>query len=42
MTGRMAGQHSVSNNLSFCITLELMIQAQRIIPINVGDHDVVC
>ncbi|HRH16787.1 MAG TPA: hypothetical protein PKV17_02200 [Aquabacterium sp.] len=42
LTGRMAGLHSVSINLSYRITLELLIQDQRIIPINVGDHDAVC
>jgi mRNA-degrading endonuclease YafQ of YafQ-DinJ toxin-antitoxin module len=41
LTGRMAGLHSVSINLSYRITLELLIQDQRIIPINVGDHDAV-
>ena len=41
LTGRMAGLHSVSINLSYRITLELLIQDQRIIPINVGDHDTV-
>ncbi len=42
LTGRMAGLHSVSINLSYRITLELLIQNQRIIPINVGDHDALC
>ena len=41
LTGRMAGLHSMSINLSYRITLELLIQDQRIIPINVGDHDAV-
>lgn len=41
LSGRLAGLHSVSINLSYRITLELLIQDQRIIPINVGDHDVV-
>ncbi|MEY2891424.1 MAG: hypothetical protein RJA98_1332 [Pseudomonadota bacterium] len=38
---RMAELHSVSINLSHRITLELLIHDQQIIPINVGDHDVV-
>lgn len=41
LTGRMDGLHSVSINLSYRITLELLIQDQRIIPVNVGDHDAV-
>jgi len=39
--GRLQGLHSVSINLSYRITLELLIQDKEIIPINVGDHDVV-
>ena len=39
--GRLAGVHSVSINLSYRITLELIIQNQQIILINVGDHDTV-
>ena len=31
--------HSVSINLSYRITLELLMQDQQIIPVNVGDHD---
>ena len=42
LTRRMAGLHSVSINLSYRITLELLIQNQQIIPINVGDYDKVC
>lgn len=41
MSGQLAGVHSVSINLSYRITLELLIQDQQIIPINVGDHDAV-
>ena len=41
LSGRLQGLHSVSINLSYRITLELMIQDKEIIPINVGDHDVV-
>lgn len=39
--GRLAGLHSVSINLSYRITLELLISEEEIIPVNVGDHDVV-
>jgi mRNA-degrading endonuclease YafQ of YafQ-DinJ toxin-antitoxin module len=41
LSGRLAGLYSVSINLSYRITLELLIQDQRIILINVGDHDAV-
>ena len=41
LAGRLQGVHSVSINLSYRITLELMIQDQQIIPLNVGDHDAV-
>lgn len=41
LAGRLAGMHSVSINLSYRITLELVIRDQQIIPINVGDHDAV-
>ena len=39
--GKLEGLHSVSINLSYRITLELLIQDQQIIPVNVGDHDAV-
>ncbi len=39
LSGRLAGVHSVSINLSYRITLELLIQDEGIIPVNVGDHD---
>ena len=39
LSGRLAGVHSVSINLSYRITLELLIQDERIVPVNVGDHD---
>ena len=41
LKGNLQGLHSVSINLSYRITLELLIQDQQIIPINVGDHDAV-
>ena len=41
LSGRLTGLHSVSINLSYRITLELVIQDQQIILINVGDHDTV-
>ena len=39
LRGKFEGLHSVSINLSYRITLELLIQGQQIIPVNVGDHD---
>ena len=39
--GKLEGLHSVSVNLSYRITLELLIQDPQIIPVNVGDHDAV-
>ena len=41
LSGKLAGLHSVSINISYRITLELMIQNEEIIPINVGDHNAV-
>ena len=39
--GRLAGVHSVSINLSYRITLQLLIGEREIVPLNVGDHDTV-
>lgn len=39
--GKWQDLHSVSINLSYRITLELLIKDEQIIPINVGDHDAV-
>lgn len=39
--GKHQGVHSVSINLSYRITLELMIRDEQIILVNVGDHDTV-
>ena len=41
LKGKHHGLHSVSINLSYRITLELLIQDRQIIPVNVGDHDAV-
>lgn len=41
LSGRLTGIYSVSINLSYRITIELLIQDQTIVPINVGDHDAV-
>ncbi|PRC94240.1 type II toxin-antitoxin system YafQ family toxin [Solimicrobium silvestre] len=39
LQGRLTGLHSVSINLSYRITLELLITETMIIPVDVGDHD---
>jgi mRNA-degrading endonuclease YafQ of YafQ-DinJ toxin-antitoxin module len=41
LDGRLTGLHSVSINLSYRITLELVISDRQIVPVNVGDHDTV-
>jgi mRNA-degrading endonuclease YafQ of YafQ-DinJ toxin-antitoxin module len=41
LSGKLSGLHSVSINLSYRITLELLIRDEQIVPINVGDHDAV-
>ena len=41
LSGRLQALHAVSINLSYRITLELLIQDEQIIPVNVGDHDAV-
>lgn len=41
LSGQLSGLHAVSINISYRITLELLIQELEIIPINVGDHDTV-
>lgn len=41
LSGKLQGLHSVSINLSYRITLELIIRDKQIVPINVGDHEAV-
>jgi mRNA-degrading endonuclease YafQ of YafQ-DinJ toxin-antitoxin module len=41
LKGKLRGLHSVSINISYRITLELLIEGQRLIPIDIGDHDTV-
>lgn len=41
LAGRLTGLHSVSINLRYRITLELIITEHEIVLINVGDHDAV-
>ena len=42
LKGKLSGLHGVSINLSYRITLELLITESEIVPINVGDHDELC
>lgn len=41
LSGRLQGIHAISINLSYRITLELLLTDEEIVLINVGDHDVV-
>lgn len=41
LKGQLEGLHSVSINLSYRITLEMLIQDGQVIPVNIGDHDAV-
>lgn len=41
LRGKLRELHSVSINLSYRITLELLMTEAEIIPVNVGDHDAV-
>jgi mRNA-degrading endonuclease YafQ of YafQ-DinJ toxin-antitoxin module len=42
LKGRLNGLHFVSINLSYRITLELVVREREIVPVNVGSHDAVC
>jgi len=39
LSGRLQGLYSISINLSYRITLELIVRDEEIILVNVGDHD---
>lgn len=39
LKGRLSGLHSVSINLSYRITLVMIVTASEIVPIHVGSHD---
>lgn len=41
LQGKLTRLHAVSINLSYRITLELILRDEQIVPINVGDHDTV-
>ena len=41
LSGRLAGVHSVSINLSYRITMDLLIEGNAIVLLNLGEHDAV-
>ncbi|MCD8517948.1 MAG: type II toxin-antitoxin system RelE/ParE family toxin [Burkholderiaceae bacterium] len=41
LEGRLSHLYSVSINLQYRITIEMIITDREIIPVNVGDHDTV-
>ena len=41
LRGRLQGLHSVSINLNYRITLDVLIEGQTLIPIDIGSHDLV-
>ncbi|MEO6032502.1 MAG: hypothetical protein ABIP61_11470 [Burkholderiaceae bacterium] len=41
LSGRLQGVHSVSVNLSYRITLHLLVTEREIVPLDVGGHDAV-
>lgn len=41
LRGRLERLHSGSINLSYRITLEVLMEGQTLIPIDIGSHDVV-
>jgi len=41
LSGKLQGIYAISINLSYRITLEFLIEDKRIVPINIGSHDVV-
>lgn len=39
LSGRLDGLHSISINLKYRVTIEMIITENEIVLINVGDHD---
>ncbi len=39
LTGALSDLHSVSINISYRITLEFLIEGNRILPVNIGKHE---
>ena len=42
LSGKLDDLYSVSINISYRITLELLIREDTIVPVNIGSHDQVC
>ncbi len=41
LSGRLTGVHSVAINISYRITLDLLIEGKQIVLLNLGEHDAV-
>lgn len=41
LSGRLEGLHSISINLKYRVTIEMIITDNEIVLVNVGDHDAV-
>ena len=39
LVGKLTGLHSVSVNISYRITIEILIRSKTIIPVYIGTHD---
>ena len=39
LTGPLSDLHSVSINISYRITLEFLVEGNRILPVNIGKHE---
>jgi len=39
LTGTLSDLHSVSINISYRITLEFLVEGNRILPVNIGKHE---
>ena len=39
LKGKLTGLHSVSVNISYRITIEILIRSKTIIPVYIGTHD---
>ena len=41
LTGTLSDLHSVSINISYRMTLEFLVEGNRILPVNIGKHEAV-
>ena len=39
LAGSLAGLHSVSINMSYRITLEFLVEGDKILPVDIGKHE---